>query len=153
MQYTWHGSPIGTLLLAGPGRSVEGGPEPLALLGLPNGRMARAPQPGWTRDDGCFAAVREQLDDYFLGKRRDFDLALAPAGTPFLLHGGGRFECALGSTAATDALLAQLPAISAHAAVAEGVPARRGVGTPLDPGQQRLCDRLEKALDPHGILV
>jgi len=78
---------------------------------------------------------------------------LAPAGTPFLLHGGGRFECALDSAAATDMLLQHLPTISAHAAVAEGAPARRGFGTPLDPGQQQLCNRLEQALDPHGILV
>jgi glycolate oxidase FAD binding subunit len=80
-------------------------------------------------------------------------LGMAPAGAPFLLHGGGRFECALPTAAASDALLVRLPAIGAHACIAEGPPARRGVGTPLDPGQQRLCDGLVKALDPHGILV
>ena len=80
-------------------------------------------------------------------------LGMAPDGAPFLLHGGGRFECATGSATATDALLGKLPTIGAHACVAQGPTARRGIGTPLDLGQQRLCEGLEKALNPHGILV
>ena len=80
-------------------------------------------------------------------------LAITGATTPFLLHGGGRFECALATAAATDALLGKLSTIGAHACIAQGSPARRGVGTQLDPGQRRLCEGLEKALNPDGILV
>ncbi|HEY0557635.1 MAG TPA: methylated-DNA--[protein]-cysteine S-methyltransferase [Thermoanaerobaculia bacterium] len=37
-------------------------------------------------DDGTYtAALRGQLAEYFAGDRQDFDLALAPAGTPFEL--------------------------------------------------------------------
>ena len=32
---------------------------------------------------GGFEGVTRQLDEYFAGERRDFDLALAPQGTPF----------------------------------------------------------------------
>jgi methylated-DNA-[protein]-cysteine S-methyltransferase len=34
-------------------------------------------------DAGRTAEVRRQLDEYFAGERREFDLALAPEGTPF----------------------------------------------------------------------
>jgi methylated-DNA-[protein]-cysteine S-methyltransferase len=37
-------------------------------------------------DDGPFRALRAQLAAYFAGTRRDFDLPLAPAGTPFQLE-------------------------------------------------------------------
>jgi methylated-DNA-[protein]-cysteine S-methyltransferase len=37
----------------------------------------------WTRDDGCLAPVRRQLDEYFGGERTSFDLPLAFEGTPF----------------------------------------------------------------------
>jgi FAD/FMN-containing dehydrogenase len=80
-------------------------------------------------------------------------LAALPADAPFLWHGGGRFEAAVASPAAADALLRALPAVPAHACVVRGEPARRGVGTPIDPGQQRIVDGLHRALDPHGILV
>ncbi len=36
-------------------------------------------------DPGRTAEVRRQLEEYFAGKRREFDLPLAPAGTPFEL--------------------------------------------------------------------
>jgi methylated-DNA-[protein]-cysteine S-methyltransferase len=36
--------------------------------------------------DGPFAAAREQLDGYFAGERQDFDLPLAPHGTPFQMR-------------------------------------------------------------------
>jgi methylated-DNA-[protein]-cysteine S-methyltransferase len=35
------------------------------------------------RDDNAFAAVRRQLEEYFAGERRVFDLPVAPPGTPF----------------------------------------------------------------------
>lgn len=80
-------------------------------------------------------------------------LAALPAGSPFLWHGGGRFEAALASLAAADSLLRALPALHTHACVVRGEPSRRGRGTPVDAGQQRIADGLHAALDPHGILA
>lgn len=34
-------------------------------------------------DEAATAAVREQLEEYFAGRRRIFELRLAPSGTPF----------------------------------------------------------------------
>jgi methylated-DNA-[protein]-cysteine S-methyltransferase len=39
----------------------------------------------WQRDDSAFDDVALQFREYFDGKRREFDLPLAPAGTPFQL--------------------------------------------------------------------
>src|SRR5689334_7485531 len=36
-------------------------------------------------DSGRTAEVRRQLEEYFAGERREFDLPLAPQGTPFEL--------------------------------------------------------------------
>src|SRR4051812_12642789 len=36
-----------------------------------------------THDPERVAHVRSQIDQYFKGTRRDFDLTLAPSGTPF----------------------------------------------------------------------
>jgi methylated-DNA-[protein]-cysteine S-methyltransferase len=37
----------------------------------------------WQRDDSAFDDVATQLREYFAGGRREFDLPLAPHGTPF----------------------------------------------------------------------
>ena len=37
----------------------------------------------WQRDDSSFDDITLQLCEYFDGERREFDLPLAPAGTPF----------------------------------------------------------------------
>jgi methylated-DNA-[protein]-cysteine S-methyltransferase len=71
MLYTTTESPIGELLLAGD-------EEHLQVLW-----MGGAPEPDWVRADAPFAAARTQLGEYFAGERLAFDLALAPAGTPF----------------------------------------------------------------------
>lgn len=80
-------------------------------------------------------------------------LALLPPDAPFLWHGGGRCEAALATAAATDHVLAGLPALQLHGCVVRGAEARRGRGTPLDPGHQQLVAGLHRALDPHAILV
>jgi methylated-DNA-[protein]-cysteine S-methyltransferase len=41
------------------------------------------PSPDWSHDDAAFGDVVSQLGEYFDGRRRQFDLPLAPAGTPF----------------------------------------------------------------------
>jgi methylated-DNA-[protein]-cysteine S-methyltransferase len=74
----WHeiDSPIGRLLLAGDGTSLiqmcfQSGPRPLQ------------PQGGWVADPAPFRGVMAQLSEYFAGRRRRFDLPLAPRGTEF----------------------------------------------------------------------
>jgi methylated-DNA-[protein]-cysteine S-methyltransferase len=63
-------TPIGPLLAT----AADAG----ALSGL---WFDRAPADGSRRDDDAFAGLREQLDAYFAGDLREFDLPLAPAGT------------------------------------------------------------------------
>ena len=69
--YTYLRSPLGDLLLFG---------DEQALRGVY--MDAKAP-PGWRSSDEAFAAAGEQLDQYFAGERRDFDLPLDLRGTPF----------------------------------------------------------------------
>lgn len=76
MIYTTLPSPIGELLLAGDGLALRG-------LYIPPHRHAPDVAPGWRRDDGAFAAARQQLAEYFAGERTSFDLLLATAGTPW----------------------------------------------------------------------
>lgn len=72
-------SPLGRLVLASDGRA-------LTSLWLPESRRYVAePAPDRDGDDILEEAAR-QLRDYFSGERRDFDLPLAPAGTPFQLR-------------------------------------------------------------------
>lgn len=74
--YHYHNTPIGKLLLAGNGES-------LSLLGFPSGSMARRHEQDWLADAAPFQDVMQQLDDYFAGKLKTFDLPLAPKGTDF----------------------------------------------------------------------
>jgi glycolate oxidase FAD binding subunit len=80
-------------------------------------------------------------------------LAELPPAALLLWHGGGRWETALPSAAATDSLLTTLAAVRIPSCIVRGDAARRGVGTPVDPGLLRLDAGLQRALDPHGILV
>ena len=78
MQYCTVSSPVGELLLA----SDETG---LRMLGFQDGTHPTRPQPEWQEDPRPFKTVLAQLRDYFAGKRREFDLPLAPEGTKFQL--------------------------------------------------------------------
>ena len=72
MRYVLHESPLGALMLAGRGD---------ALCAL---RWDGAtPDDGWRYDANALPAARRQLDAYFTDARTDFDLTLAPRGTPF----------------------------------------------------------------------
>ena len=74
--YHYHKTPIGSVLLAGNG-------DQLKLLGFPQGAMARRHQNGWKEDSKPFKEVEYQLDNYFAGKLRVFDLPLELTGTKF----------------------------------------------------------------------
>ncbi|MFT4813582.1 MAG: methylated-DNA-[protein]-cysteine S-methyltransferase [Paracoccaceae bacterium] len=74
--YTYHATPIGSLLLAGQS-------DVLSLLGFAQGKMKRRHESGWQRDDEPFRDAMDQLNQYFTGELDTFDLRLAPAGTEF----------------------------------------------------------------------
>ena len=78
MKYAYTQTPIGKLLLVGDD-------EGLTRIGFPEGSLRCEPEPEWTRDDTAFPEARRQLDEYFDGSRRSFDLRLKPAGTDFQL--------------------------------------------------------------------
>lgn len=69
-------SPIGDLLLLSRGHGLSG----LYILGH---RNSPAIEPDWIEDDAGLAEVRRQLDEYFAGKRSEFDVPLDLAGTVF----------------------------------------------------------------------
>jgi len=76
--YLFHPSPIGDLLLAGDGAA-------LSLIGFPAGKGHHKPGAGWTEDGAAFSSARRQLDAYFDGTLREFNLPLTPRGTGFQL--------------------------------------------------------------------
>jgi methylated-DNA-[protein]-cysteine S-methyltransferase len=72
-------SPIGTLLLIASPRGLTG-------LFTQEHRTAPETEAGWIQDPIRFDEVRQQLDDYFAGRRREFHILLDLAGTPFQLQ-------------------------------------------------------------------
>jgi len=68
-------SPIGVLTAAGDDSGLR-------WLLFAQSRYEPARE-GWQQSRGRFTALREQLAAYFAGELRDFDLELAPVGTPF----------------------------------------------------------------------
>ncbi|MCL2438151.1 MAG: methylated-DNA--[protein]-cysteine S-methyltransferase [Coriobacteriia bacterium] len=74
---TYHTTPVGELALV-----EEGGS--LIILGLVGDEMpgdVAECTPG--QEPEVLACTKQQLDEYFAGERRDFDLPLAPQGTDF----------------------------------------------------------------------
>lgn len=76
MRYRTLDSPIGPLLLAGDDAGLR-------YLLFAEGRRPARPDPEWERDGTTLKEPAEQLAAYFAGKRRRFDVPLAPHGTPF----------------------------------------------------------------------
>jgi methylated-DNA-[protein]-cysteine S-methyltransferase len=79
---TWYDivdSTVGRLALTGGERALSG------LFLLDAGARSATVRPEWRRREGGFAAVAEQLAEYFAGTRTEFDVPLAPRGTPFQL--------------------------------------------------------------------
>ena len=69
-------SPVGKLLLTGNGKDLTG-------LDFQEGSHPVTPQKGWIDDEKPFAKVIAQLETYFAGDLKQFDLPLAPRGTDF----------------------------------------------------------------------
>ena len=69
-------SPVGALLVAG----TE---EALHFLSFPSGHKSFGPRPDWRQADAPFRAVAAQLEAYFAGELRRFDLPLSLSGTAF----------------------------------------------------------------------
>lgn len=76
--YDFYDSPIGKMLLTASDAGVTG----VHFVGE---KYYPQIDPAWRRDANAefIAAVRAQLQEYFTGKRKRFDLRLAPEGTPF----------------------------------------------------------------------
>ena len=75
MFYTYVGSPVGPLLVAGD-------QERLRFISFTSGSKARDPRPDWKHAEEPFQEIRRQLEEYFEGRRRQFDLALEPHAPP-----------------------------------------------------------------------
>ena len=70
------GSPVGKLVLFGDGRRLH-------RIHLPGGKW---PEPDAIEDDSSFGEVADQLDEYWHGSRRTFELELFPQGTDFRMR-------------------------------------------------------------------
>jgi methylated-DNA-[protein]-cysteine S-methyltransferase len=72
-------SPVGRLLLTGDDRALTG------LYLMDAGGHSATVDPAWVHREDGFPLAAAQLDEYFAGERTEFDLPLAPRGTPFQL--------------------------------------------------------------------
>jgi methylated-DNA-[protein]-cysteine S-methyltransferase len=79
VSYTKIESPVGKLLL---GADAQG----LRVVSFESSKRATPVQPEWNEDKAPFAEVIRQLQAYFDGELREFDLPLAPKGTEFQLR-------------------------------------------------------------------
>jgi methylated-DNA-[protein]-cysteine S-methyltransferase len=69
-------SPVGRIRLVGHDRALTG-------LYLADHHRCPPLQPGWAADEEAFDDVRQQLDEYFEGTRRDFEVAVELHGSDF----------------------------------------------------------------------
>ncbi len=77
-RFTYIASPVGELLVTADPTGA------LTRLHFPGRTTPR--QVDWTHNEAPFLEPRRQLDAYFAGELEDFDLRLAPSGTPFQLQ-------------------------------------------------------------------
>lgn len=77
--YTQIESPLGPLLLA----ADEAG---LRQIHFVNGRQPAKPESSWIEDRAQLTETIRQLQAYFAGELENFNLQLAPEGTPFQLE-------------------------------------------------------------------
>ena len=76
VQYSHCETPLGPLLLV----SNENG---LCIINFPLDGAPVQAQPHWHKNDAALQAAKDQLTEYFQGRRQQFDLQLAPQATPF----------------------------------------------------------------------
>lgn len=76
MYYWQYHSPIGALLLVGDGENIH-------KIVFPDDRRPTEPDESWEARCSAFTALINQLDAYFEGTLKKFDVSLAPAGTKF----------------------------------------------------------------------
>ncbi len=77
MNYAYFDSPIGPLLIAGDAHAVT-------QISFPKDGKPVRPEAGWIESaKGPVGEAILQLREYFAGRRREFDLPLAPEGTVF----------------------------------------------------------------------
>ncbi len=79
MNYTEIESPVGELLASA---DAAGRITGLHFL---DGHRTPPRDADWVRDERSLAPLRLQLEEYFARERREFELDLAPSGTPFQL--------------------------------------------------------------------
>lgn len=79
MEFRYIDSPIGSLLLAGR-------KEILQIIGFPEGKGRVYPEDDWQETQTGFKTAERQLNEYFEGRRQNFDLKLQPSGTKFQLE-------------------------------------------------------------------
>ncbi|SEG89424.1 methylated-DNA-[protein]-cysteine S-methyltransferase [Actinacidiphila yanglinensis] len=75
--HTVVGSPVGELVLVADGGALSG------LYFAHRHRGRPAPEAFGAREDAGFGAARQQIEEYFAGERREFELPLAPEGDAF----------------------------------------------------------------------
>jgi methylated-DNA-[protein]-cysteine S-methyltransferase len=76
VRYSVVDTPIGELVLSG-------GDQALTGIAFSDSHKAPAIDSSWSRDDAAFREVSRQLRAYFAGELKQFELELAPRGTPF----------------------------------------------------------------------
>ena len=77
--FTEFSSRIGTIQLRGTATALTG-------VFMEKHRHEPARPVGAVRDAGPLRSAQQELEEYFEGERREFSVALAPAGTPFQLR-------------------------------------------------------------------
>lgn len=75
MKYTYYESPIGRLLLTGE--------KKLETIQFPKSKHRTNPETGWREEPEFFKDVIFQLDAYFKGRLKDFDLDMDLKGSEF----------------------------------------------------------------------
>ncbi len=134
-------SPIGELLAVGDGEALSG-------LFMQDGRRPVTALADWERDPEPFGRLRAQLDEYFTGARREFDLALAPRGSEFQLRVWEALrEIPYGETESYGELAARIgrPGQRPRRRRRQRAEPDRG-GRPLPPGhrRERIAHRLRR---------
>ncbi len=74
--YTYLDSPIGPILVAGDSGSIS-------EISFTTGHLVRKPSADWVEDREPLLLATEQLEQYFAGERRRFELPLRMEGTTF----------------------------------------------------------------------